>query len=100
MTLSFNPAKLCLSSYQGTFDYSTLKAHISKTTNDRNKQISDTESVKLKDSSCTNNIHAQREAQKHCFIYYLTTLITYNLQDVWTQNQKSIRFYHFLVFEI
>ncbi len=30
-----------------TFDYSTLKAHISKTTNDRNKQISDSETIHL-----------------------------------------------------
>ncbi len=41
------PAKLCLSAYQATFDCSTLKAHISKTTNDRNKQISDSESRHL-----------------------------------------------------
>ncbi len=38
------PAKLCLNVYQVTFDYSTLKAHISETTNDRNKRISDSES--------------------------------------------------------
>ncbi len=37
-------AKLGLSVYQVTFDYSTLKAHISKSTNDRNKRISDSES--------------------------------------------------------
>ncbi len=42
-----HPTKLCLSAYQVTFDYSTLKAHISKTTNDRNKQISDSESRHL-----------------------------------------------------
>ncbi len=53
-------AKLCLSVYHVTFDYSTLKAHISNTTNDRNKWISDSESRHLegstllwKDSSCT-----------------------------------------------
>ncbi len=76
-----HPAKLCLSVYQVTFDYSTLKAHISKTTNDRNEWISDSESrhlegsTKLKpDSRCTNNIHAQRDAQKHCLIYLHTTL--------------------------
>ncbi len=40
-------AKLCLSVYQVTFDYSTLKAHILKTTIDRNKQISDSESRHL-----------------------------------------------------
>ncbi len=39
-----HPTKLCLSAYHDTFDYSTLKAHISKPTNDRNKQISDSES--------------------------------------------------------
>ncbi len=38
-----HPAKLCLSVYEVTFDYSTLKAHISKTTNDRKKRISDSE---------------------------------------------------------
>ncbi len=37
-------AKLCLSIHKVTFDYSTLKAHIWKTTNDRNKWISDSES--------------------------------------------------------
>ncbi len=42
-----HPAKLCLSVYQVTFDYSTLKAHISNTTNARNKQISDSESRHL-----------------------------------------------------
>ncbi len=36
-----HPTKLCLSPYQITFDYSSLKAHISKTTNDRNKWISE-----------------------------------------------------------
>ncbi len=63
------------------FDYSTLKAHISKTTNDRNAQVSDYESMYLegstqlrKDSSCAINIHAQRDTQKHCFIYPCTTL--------------------------
>ncbi len=42
-----HPDKLCLSVYQVTFDYSTLKAHISQTTNDRNKCISDSESKHL-----------------------------------------------------
>ncbi len=32
---------LCISVHKVTFDYLTLKAHISKTRNDRNKQISD-----------------------------------------------------------
>ncbi len=64
-----HPAKLYISASQVTLDYSTLKAHISKTTNDRNKQISDSEwrhlagpHVVRKDSSCTDNIHAQRDA--------------------------------------
>ncbi len=42
---------------------------------DRNKWISDSEFGHLvgfqflrKGSKCTNNIHAQRDAQKHCFI--------------------------------
>ncbi len=68
-----DPAKLCLSASDVTLDYSTLKAHILKTTNDRHKQILDSESRHLegttslrKDSSCTNNIHEQRDAQKHC----------------------------------
>ncbi len=42
-----HPAKLDLSVYQVTFDYSTSKAHISNTTNDTNKQISDSESRHL-----------------------------------------------------
>ncbi len=33
----------------GHFDYSNLEAHISKTTNERNKQISDSESRHLED---------------------------------------------------
>ncbi len=79
-----HPAKLCLSAYQVTFDYSTLKTHISKTTNDRNKRISDSESRLIegkyitKDSSFSNNIHAKRDAQKHCFIYSRTTLSYFN----------------------
>ncbi len=55
-------SQACPSRFKVTFDYSTLKAHISKTTNDRNKRISDSESRHLEwlreDSSCTNNIHA------------------------------------------
>ncbi len=39
-----HPTKLCQSAYQVTIDYSTLKDHISNTTNDRNKRISDSES--------------------------------------------------------
>ncbi len=67
--------------HQATFDYSTLKAYISKTENNRNKWISDSNSWHLKGynvwrkgSKCTNNIHAQNDAQKHCFIYPRTTL--------------------------
>ncbi len=82
--------------YQVTFDYSTLKAHISKITNDRNKSISDSESrylegtiiimvffasvlhnlegttVLRKYSSCTINIHAQKDVQKQFYLppYY------------------------------
>ncbi len=66
---------------QVTFDYSNLKAHISKTTNNRNKLISDSESKLLGDYICLrksaiykNNIHVQRDAEKHCFIYTRTTL--------------------------
>ncbi len=72
-----HPAKLCLSAFQVTFDFSTLKAYISKTTNVINKRISDSKSRHFQlrtNSSCTNNIHAQRDAQKHCFIYPHTTL--------------------------
>ncbi len=47
MTNYSHPAKLCLSVYQVTFDYSNLKAYISKTTNDRNKWLSDYESRHL-----------------------------------------------------
>ncbi len=39
--------KLSLNAYQVTFDYSTLKAHISTTTNERDKQISDSDSKHL-----------------------------------------------------
>ncbi len=35
-----HPAKLCLSVYSVTFDYSTLKAHISQTANGRNNNNS------------------------------------------------------------
>ncbi len=35
---------LCVSKHQATFDYSNLEAYISKTKNDRNKLISDSES--------------------------------------------------------
>ncbi len=62
------------------FDYSTLKAHISKTTNDRNKWISDSEFRQLVDDICVGdvlskgNIHPQKDAQKHCFIFPGTTL--------------------------
>ncbi len=30
--------------------------------------------LERKDSSCTNNMHAQRDVQKHCFVYPRTTL--------------------------
>ncbi len=75
-------AKLCLCVYQATFDYSTLKVHISKTTNDRNKQISDSEYRHLVDYICVrgsaiykSNIHVQRDAQKQFYLplYYLNT---------------------------
>ncbi len=81
MTLLFTPCQALLNAEQVTFDYSTLKARISKTTNDRNKRISDSESRHLGDHICLrgsdsykNNIHVQRDAQKHCFIYPRTTL--------------------------
>ncbi len=47
MTLLFIPCQAMPSVHQVTFDYSTLKAHILKTTNDRNEQISDSESRHL-----------------------------------------------------
>ncbi len=72
---------LCLNMHQATFDYSTLEAYILKTKNDRKKWISDSESWHLgcytwlkTISNCTNNIHVQRDSQKHCFIYPRTTL--------------------------
>ncbi len=72
---------ICLNIHQATFDYSNLEANISKTKNDRNKRISDSESWHLggniwvkRGSHCTKNIHAQRDVQKHCFIYPHTTL--------------------------
>ncbi len=65
MTLLFIPCQAMPSVHQVTFDYSTLKAHILKTTNDRNEQISDSESRHLvrhtelrKGSCCPTNIHA------------------------------------------
>ncbi len=72
---------LSLNVHQVTSDYSTLEAYISKTKNIRNKRISNSEFCHLegctllrKGSNYTNNIHAQRDAQKHCFIYPHTTL--------------------------
>ncbi len=69
-----------------TFDYSTLEAYFSKTKNDRNKQISDPESWHIEGFTrlrqrynCTNNIHAQRDAQKHCFIYPRNTLMHHHV---------------------
>ncbi len=60
-----------------------IAIYTSKTKNDRNKWISDSESWHLggytwltKGSNCTNNIHVQRDAQKHCFVYPRTTLNT------------------------
>ncbi len=69
---------ICLNVHQVTFYYSALEAYISKTKKDRNKLISDSESWPFswlrKGSHCTNTMHAQRDAQKHCFIYPCTTL--------------------------
>ncbi len=84
-----HPPKLCHSAYQITVDYSNLKVHISKTTNDRNKQISDSESRHLEgttqwDSSCANNIHVQRDAQKYCFIYPCTIFMCISLCKSWS----------------
>ncbi len=79
-----HPDYLSLNLHQVTFDYSTLEAYISKTKNDRNKQISDSESWHIEGFTwlwwgynSTNNIHAQRDAQKHCFIYARTTLLRF-----------------------
>ncbi len=74
-----HPDYLYLNIHQVTFDYSSLEAHILKTKNDRNKRISDSESRHLEDYTrlrgrSTSNIYAQRDAQKHCFIYPCTTL--------------------------
>ncbi len=81
MTLLYwHPNYLCLNVHQLTFDYSTLEAYSSKQ-NERNKQISDSESWHLEGFtrlrqgySWTNNIHVQRDVQKHSFIYPCTTL--------------------------
>ncbi len=61
-----------------SFEYSALEPHILKTTNDRNKQISDSESRHLddfisvkRDSICTSNIHAQSDTQKQVVLYTL-----------------------------
>ncbi len=65
------PDKPGLNIHQVTFYYLTLEAHISKTINDRNKRISDSESGHLEDyiwlwgrAICKRNIHAHRDAQK------------------------------------
>ncbi len=47
MTLLFTPCQALPKCIRGQFDYSTLKAHISTTTNARNKRISDSESRHL-----------------------------------------------------
>ncbi len=47
MTLLFTLCQGRPKCIPGHFDYLTLKAHISNTTNDRNKQISDSESRHL-----------------------------------------------------
>ncbi len=70
-----HPAKLCLSAYQVMFDYSTLKAHISKTTNDRNKYISDSESGHLEGIVLVVQItYMHKGSKEHWFIYLRTTL--------------------------
>ncbi len=87
-----HPDYLCLNIEQVNFDYSTLEAQISKIKNDRNKQISDSESRHLVDyiwvrwrSICIINIYVQRDAQKHYFIYPRTTLICITILDLpWT----------------
>ncbi len=63
-----HPNYPCLNVHQATFNYSNWEAYISKTKNDGNKQISDSESWHIehytsvrKGSNCTNNIHAQRD---------------------------------------
>ncbi len=78
--------------HQATFHYSTLEAYILKTRNDRNKQISDSESWHLggytglmKGTNCTNNIYEQRDAQKHFFIYPCTTLIAAEVVEIWSE---------------
>ncbi len=76
-----HPNYLCLNIHQPTFDYSNLEAYILKAKNDWNKRISDSESryhggytILKKRSNCTNDLHVQRDIQKHCFIYPCTTL--------------------------
>ncbi len=71
----------CLNIHQVTFDYSNLEAYISKTKNHRNKQFSNFASWHIegytwlrRESNFTNNIHVQRDVQKHCFIYAHNTL--------------------------
>ncbi len=49
MTSLFTPCQAQTKCIQGHFDNSTLKAHILKTRNVRNKQISDSESRHLDD---------------------------------------------------
>ncbi len=93
-----HPNYLCLNVHQVTFDYSILEAYISKTKNDRNKWISDSESWHLEcftrlwqGYNCTNNIHVQRAAQKSCFIYLCTSLNLPSLDAArlfWTFHNK------------
>ncbi len=59
----------------------------------RNKQISDSESWHpegytwlRKEFKCSNNIHAQRNVQKHCLIYPRTTL---RQKKTWTLSSET-----------
>ncbi len=90
MTLLFTPCQALRKYIQGHFWLLNFKRLISRklqmlVTN--GFQILNPDILKLrKNSSCTNNIHVQRDAQKHCFIYPHTTL---NWLHLWKLNGKS-----------
>ncbi len=86
---------LCLNIHQVTF-ITTLEAHISKTKQDRNKRIADSESRHLDDCMwlrgrpiCKSNIHAQRDAPKQFYLppYYLKQVI---INKLWNKTESFI----------
>ncbi len=105
ITLLFTPCQALPKCKPGYVDYSTLKAHISKTTNARNKRISDSESRHLEgtkylrmNSSCTNNTCAKRCAEALFYLppYYLKNLYVWIMSPLFLlySIEKSRRCIH------